>query len=37
MPDYSHNQIEGRIIFGIAMALSEKIDIENGEVMQENF
>ncbi|WP_147113276.1 xanthine dehydrogenase family protein molybdopterin-binding subunit [Tateyamaria sp. syn59] len=36
-PDNALNQIEGGIVFGISMALSEKIDIENGEVVQENF
>ena len=36
-PDNARNQIEGGIAFGISMALSEKIDIENGEVVQENF
>ncbi len=36
-PDNARNQIEGGIIFGLSMALSEKIDIENGEVVQENF
>ena len=36
-PDNALNQIEGGIVFGISMALSEKIDIENGQVVQENF
>ncbi|ABI93386.1 xanthine dehydrogenase family protein molybdopterin-binding subunit (plasmid) [Roseobacter denitrificans] len=36
-PDNAHNQIEGGIIFGLSMALTEKIDIENGEVVQNNF
>jgi isoquinoline 1-oxidoreductase beta subunit len=36
-PDNALNQIEGGIVFGISMALTEKIDIENGEVVQENF
>lgn len=36
-PDNSHNQIEGGIIFGISAALGEKIDIENGEVVQNNY
>lgn len=36
-PDNARNQIEGGIVFGISMALSEKIDIENGHVVQENF
>ena len=36
-PDNARNQIEGGIAFGISMALSEKIDIEHGEVVQENF
>ncbi len=36
-PDNALNQIEGGIVFGVSMALSEKIDIENGEVVQENF
>jgi len=36
-PDNAMNQIEGGIIFGISMAMSEKIDIENGEVVQNNF
>ena len=36
-PDNALNQIEGGIIYGISMALTEKIDIENGEAVQENF
>ena len=36
-PDNALNQIEGGIVFGISMALTEKIDIENGEVVQENY
>ncbi|NRB02533.1 MAG: xanthine dehydrogenase family protein molybdopterin-binding subunit, partial [Rhodobacteraceae bacterium] len=36
-PDNALNQIEGGIIFGISMALTEKIDIENGEVVQNNY
>ena len=36
-PDNALNQIEGGIAFGISMALREKIDIANGEVVQENF
>lgn len=36
-PDNALNQIKGGIIFGISMALSEKIGIENGQVVQENF
>lgn len=35
--DNALNQIEGGIIFGISMALTEKIDIENGEVVQNNY
>jgi len=36
-PDNAHNQVEGGIIFGISMALTERIDIENGEVIQNNY
>ncbi len=36
-PDNAHNQIEGGIVYGISMALSERIDIENGEVVQNNY
>lgn len=36
-PDNALNQIEGGIVFGLSMALSEKIDIEKGEVVQSNF
>lgn len=36
-PDNSHNQIEGGIVFGISSALSETIDIVNGEVVQNNY
>ncbi|WP_299629121.1 molybdopterin cofactor-binding domain-containing protein [uncultured Tateyamaria sp.] len=36
-PDNAHNQIEGAAVFGISCALSERIDIEAGEVMQNNF
>lgn len=36
-PDNALNQIEGGVVFGISMALTEKIDIENGEVVQENY
>lgn len=36
-PDNSHNQVEGGIVFGISSALSERIEIERGEVVQNNF
>ncbi len=36
-PDNALNQIEGGIVFGISMALSERIDIVDGQVAQENF
>ncbi len=36
-PDNARNQIEGGILFGLSMALTEKIDIENGQVVQENY
>jgi len=36
-PDNSHNQIEGGVIFGISSALKERIDIENGEIVQNNY
>jgi len=36
-PDNSYNQIEGGIIFGISSALKERIDIENGEIVQNNY
>ncbi|WP_386259949.1 xanthine dehydrogenase family protein molybdopterin-binding subunit [Sulfitobacter aestuariivivens] len=36
-PDNAHNQIEGGAVFGISCALTERIDIEAGEVLQSNF
>lgn len=36
-PDNAHNQIEGAAIFGISCALSERIDIEEGQVVQSNY
>lgn len=36
-PDNAHNQIEGAAVFGISCALTERIDIEAGEVVQSNY
>ncbi len=36
-PDNAHNQIEGAAVFGISCALTERIDIEAGEVVQNNY
>jgi len=36
-PDIVRQQVEGSVIFGLSAALHGRIDIENGQVVQQNF